>query len=90
MDFPHHQEEEDDDEEAGVEVEEVKEEEAAGSWGKTKLSLLVLCWFCVVLCCVVLCVFIVSMKVFHVVSCWHKACLSLLAVFDVIPQFARL
>ena len=43
-----------------------------------------------VLCCVVLCVFVVSASVFHVVSCWHKARLSLYAVFDIIPQFAKL
>ena len=43
----------------------------------------------VVLCCVV-CFCVVGRSVFHVVSCWHEACLSSFAVFDVIPQFAKL
>ena len=82
MDFPHHQEEEEDDEKAVVEV---VEEEEAGSWAKTKLSLLVLC-------CVVLCVFVLSAGVFFVLFLvgTREARLSLFAVFDVIPQFAKL
>ena len=86
MDFPHHQEEEEEDEEeVGAEVEE-EEEEEAGSWVKTKLSLLLLC--CVVLCCVFLCC---QRECFLCcVSCWHDARLSSFAVFDVIRQFAKL
>ena len=35
------------------------------------------------------CVFVVGVSVFRVVSCWHKARLSLFIVFDVIRQFAN-